>query len=488
MVEEYDMVVVGTGWFGLAAARTYIELHPTENILVLEAAGSCGGTWSEDRLYPGLKSNNLIDNYEYPEFSMSEEKYGVKKGNHIPGTVLHQYLTDFAKKYGGFSRTRFNTKVDSVEPGKTDGWILTTIGEKGQLKLSTRKLILATGLTSQPNFPQYEGKESFNAPYFHAKDFCRNGDTTKTDQNAVIVGGAKSAYDVAFAYVQAGAHVDLVVWPNGNGPVWISDPYVMGGLRLEKLLNVRILTWFSPCPFGDSDGFSVPQKFLHGTRIGRWLVDRFWGMLSSGVIDANGYLKHPEVQKLQPWSSVFWIGSGLSIHNYTESFWDMIKDSRINVYVADVDHLSDKTVHLTTGGSLPANVLVCSTGWKKEPSIKFYNFGTAGIGLPQPENEQLRLSQQADTEILHRFPRLQQQPTLRYTPKTANPYRLYRFMIPPTQIQTRTIALAGAVSSVATSVTATVQALWISAFLDNKLSNAPPDLTQITQEVMLHTQ
>lgn len=48
-----------TGWFGLAAAKTYIELHPSEDIVVLEAESSCGGTWSENRLYAGLKSNNL---------------------------------------------------------------------------------------------------------------------------------------------------------------------------------------------------------------------------------------------------------------------------------------------------------------------------------------------------------------------------------------------------------------------------------------------
>lgn len=68
----------------------------------------------------------------------------------------------------------------------------------------------------------------------------------KTAENAVVIGGAKSAYDVAYAYADAGAKVDLVVRPDGQGPVWISHLYVDFGLRLEKLLHIRFLTCFSP--------------------------------------------------------------------------------------------------------------------------------------------------------------------------------------------------------------------------------------------------
>ena len=64
MSEILDLVVVGAGGFGLAAAKVYLELHPSQNILVVESSGSCGGTWSEDRICSGLKSNNLHGTYE----------------------------------------------------------------------------------------------------------------------------------------------------------------------------------------------------------------------------------------------------------------------------------------------------------------------------------------------------------------------------------------------------------------------------------------
>lgn len=215
---------------------------------------------------------------------MLTEVYGVKPGEHIPGPTLHRYLTDFAKKFGVYSRIQFSTKVESLQSSTGGGWIISTSpkSQRGEQRIETRKVIIATGLTSQPNFPSYLGSETFDAPYFHAKDFCRNGETVKTAKNAVVVGGAKSAYDVAYAYSENGVNVDLVVRPNGNGPVWISYPWVMGGKkRLEQLLAVRWMTWFSPCPFGGVDGWQWVRNFLHGTAAGRLLVRKFWGGLES---------------------------------------------------------------------------------------------------------------------------------------------------------------------------------------------------------------
>jgi hypothetical protein len=275
---------IKTGWHGLVAAKTYIQLHPGEEVLVLEAESTCGGTWCKDRLYPGLKSNNLLDTYEYPDFPMSPKIYGVQPGEHIPGAVLHQYLTDFAQHFGVFSRTQFDTKVDSLQPTKDDTWELKVSSNGKQQFLQSKKVILATGLTSQPNFPQYPGAESFQRPYFHGKDFCRNGQTVQTAKQVVIVGAGKSAMDTANAYAAAGAHVDMVIRKNGKGPCWISYPWVLGGnKRLEKLLSVRFLTWFSPCPFGGVDGWQWVRNFLHGTVVGRLLVSKFWASLGGEV-------------------------------------------------------------------------------------------------------------------------------------------------------------------------------------------------------------
>lgn len=211
------------------------------------------------------------------------------------------------------------------------------------------------------------------------------------------------------------------------------------------------------------------------------------GGLGGEVVTANGYDSNSELKKLKPWNPAFWIGSGLSIHNYDRDFFDMIKRKEVTIHNADVDRLTDHTVHLTDGTELKADVLVCSTGWRKEPSIRFLNFGTAGVGLTQTPSEQKDLTTQYDSEILSRYPRLKDQPPLNFKPK-ADPYRLYRFMVPPARINDRNIAFAGMVSSVSTSICASIQALWISAFLDGRLDRLAGSKEEVTREVMLHTQ
>lgn len=487
----------------MAAARAYIETHPHERIAVLESAESCGGTWSEARLYPGLKSNNMVGSYEYPDFPMSEDVYGVKEGGHIPGAVLHRYLTDFARKFGVLERIQFHTKVDNVEAlrfngsesGDITGWRLTvnTTNDAAstQRQITTNKLILATGLTSTPNFPQYAGAENFERPLFHAKDFCRRASEFKTAEKAVVVGGAKSAYDVAYALVQGGATVNLVIRPNGHGPVWIA-PRLVTPLkrRLDTLLNTRFLTWFSPCPWGAEGGGAGVTKFLHGTTFGRFLVDSFWKVLQGDVLGAIGYDSHPELAKLKPWNSAFWIGSGLSILNYDTPLFDLVKEGKIRVHIDNIDHLEPGKVILSSGEILDTDGMVCSTGWKKESSIKFSGLDKVALGLSQAvvDADRLKLNAKADSDVLTAFPRLKDQPQLRFQPKEADPLRYYRFIVPSSMLESRNLAFAGMVSTVSTAVCATVQAAWITAFLDGKLDRIAKNPEEATQEIMLHTQ
>lgn len=427
----------------------------------------------------------MIGSYEYPDFPMGEA-YGVKPNSHIPAATLHRYLSDYARRFGVFERVVFNTTVETIER-HVDGWVVNTSCAKGSAALGTRRLILATGLTSTPNFPSYPGQESFGGPLFHVKDFLNHGDVDKS-QNVVVVGGAKSAFDVAFAYAQAGAHVDLVIRPDGNGPVWLSPAFVTPLRRkMEELLHTRCLTWMSPTPWGDEDGYSLIRRLLHGTKIGRMIVRAFWRMLSSDIIKANEYddCKYPSLAPLKPWTSAFWTGSGVSIHNYDSGFFEFVKNGTIRVHTANISLLSPRKVHLSTGEVLDADALVCATGWKKTPSFSFSNWD---IKLQRSVSEMTDLTQAADAEILARFPILKSQPLLRSPPKLTDPLRLYRFMVPPALWDDRSLAFAGMVSSASTSICANLQGLWISAYLDGKLNRTPVNDTDAVREAVLSSQ
>jgi len=442
----------------------------------------------------------MLGTYEFPDFPMDAEAYGVKPGQHIPGHVIHQYLSDYAKKIGIFSRTRFDTKVLEVSKAFSgEGWVLKT-DSSDLATLSTRKLVVATGLTSNPFIPSFVGADTFakSGLLIHSRDFNKHTDRLFNKTSSVtVLGGSKSAWDVAYACATRNVPVNLVIRSSGQGPTWMAPPYVTPVKAwLEKLVHRRFLTWLSPCIWGDEDGYCSVRKFLHGTWLGRRIVDTFWWVLSTDANALMGYDKHPETQKLKPRHSAFWTGSGLGILNFDGDFLELVREGKIKVHVADVRELGNGIVLLSDGTRLNTNAVVCATGWKARPPLKFLPEGLdAELGLPSnhPAPSAAASFRSADAEVLSRFPRLQEQPK---TPipggdtaadETPRPFTLYRFMAPPsTVLSHHSIAFAGMITTISTPLCASLQALWITAYLDSSLSRTASSTAQAEEQAVLH--
>ncbi|KAI0120956.1 hypothetical protein BJ170DRAFT_153875 [Xylariales sp. AK1849] len=499
-MEELDLVVIGAGCYGLAAAKIFHEINPEKSLTIIEAAPTLGGVWAKHKLYPGLKTNNMLGTYEYPDFPMDTETFGVKPGEHIPGQVCHDYLRKYAEKFDILGRIRYETKVVSAEHQAAGGWALTlckgsaTSDAVEGTQVMAIQMIVATGLTSEPFLPHIAGQESFGAPMFHSRDFSHHTDTLDSAKTATVFGGTKSGWDAVYAYASKGTKVDWVIRQSGHGPAWMAPPYVTPLKRwLEKLVNTRLLTWFSPCIWGYADGYTRTRWFWHETAIGRTITDTFWSILANDVITLNKYDSHPELAKLKPWSPAMFTASSFSILNYDSDFFELIRNGTVKVHIADITHLSPHVVHLSNGTELDSDVLHCATGWKHLPPMKFLPEGIEKeIGIPYAlsPGDPTDLIEKADKEILAKFPRLRDQPvknkhyipllesgglstTDKINPSTElTPYTLYRFMVPPSPslLKHRDIAFAGAIMTFSTTTMAHLQGLWINAYIRNEVS------------------
>ncbi|KAG4443883.1 hypothetical protein IFR05_000649 [Cadophora sp. M221] len=463
----------------------------------------------------------MVGTYENPDFPMDEATWGVKPGSHIPGPVVHGYLTAFAEKFGVLERTRFNCRVESVERAEKEGWKLTTITEGKEGYLLAKKLIVATGMTSQPFLPDFEGQEDFGRPLFHSRDFLENQDTLETVKRITVLGGTKSAWDPVYAYATKGVHVDWVIRESGHGPCWMSPPYVTPFKKwLEKLVHTRLLTWMSPCIWGAADGYGTVRSYLHGTAIGRFVVNTFWSILGSDVASLMKYDQHPETAKLKPWMEPLWTGNGLSIMNYPTDFLELVRSGKVKVHIADVTRLENGKVILSSGDVIETDAMLCATGWTHASPVKFIpSTLEAELGLPVLPSSQLPrmkaesdfLTTRADEEILSKFPRLKNQPPgnkkFKPLPSTKglvrneklSPIDLYRFMVPATEdmVARRDIAFAGHFMTLTTAIAAQIQGLWITAYFDGKidpfssssfpsLDDTKPDITDLAYQTRLH--
>lgn len=146
---------------------------------------------------------------------MDFEVFGVKKNEHIPGAVLNAYHKAYATEFGITPLIRFTTKVlvaehMGIEEG---GWELTVLNSETNVetKLYTRRLIVATGQTSEAFVPHFDGQETFGGPIFHGKDWPLYADTIKKGTTITVFGGTKFAWDAVYQYASAGARVNWVI-------------------------------------------------------------------------------------------------------------------------------------------------------------------------------------------------------------------------------------------------------------------------------------
>ncbi|KAJ6006417.1 hypothetical protein N7451_004361 [Penicillium sp. IBT 35674x] len=473
--ESFDVIIVGTGVGGLAAAKTYIELSPQTDLILIEKRATLGGVWAKENCYEGLKTNNLLGSYEFSDFPM-DAKYGVRDGEHIPCATVHKYLCDLADHFDIRRRMRFNTNVLEVEQLE-DGWKLSAeTTQAAQHRLATytcKKLIICSGLASTPRPISTPGQLDFGRPVIsHARLLVKGAELAsdpKIETVTVIEGASKSGYDAVHLMASHGKKVKWVVRKSGGGAVWMMLPWVNVGwvrAKLESLGTTRFYSWFSPCIWGDNDGFSWIRRLLHGTRVGRFLVHHFWEKMRMDTIEVNGLFRNARI----------------GILNYPSDIHDYIRTGQVQILKQDIDHLSGPgTIHFTDESTIQTDALVAITGWSVAPTMKYKPDGLdASLGLPVPTNALTTeqeilwkyLDQNAEDTILHKFPYLRHPPSakLPYEPNIT-PLRLYRGIAPPnlTLKSIHSLAYINMFHSTANITVAEVQSLWVYAYLNDKI-------------------
>lgn len=149
-------------------------------------------------------------------------------------------------------------------------------------------------MTSQPHIPNLPGSSDFQGKTLHHKSFGQSQSLLLEDasvQSICIVGGAKSAADVAYACATApaGRKIHWVIREEGNGPsAFFAAPAMSARYANsnEGFYN-RFLASFLPNKFGKRWGWL--KWLLQGTVPGRWYVKRLWDGFDKGL---RGFLDY----------------------------------------------------------------------------------------------------------------------------------------------------------------------------------------------------
>ena len=500
----YDVIIIGAGLHGICAAHTFLKIDPSLSLLILDEKSSIGGVWSKEQLYPGLRANNLQGYYEFTDFPMLEAGLGVDERGILSGKTLQAYCHAYAKRFDLLGRIRLGVKVTSARNNgahRREAWTLgfADIHEEPVRSGITAcaKLVIATGQASQPLPPSIPGAKRFKKPIIHSADMGAHSDeicSSSSGSHVTVVGGSKSAHDAVYMSATAGKQVTWLTRRTGRGAMPMAKPYTKMGpwsVWLEGLLMTRALSWFGPCPWSDGDGFGWVRDFLHRTRIGMSLVRGYFANMTGESLAQSGILDSKETKKLAPDETLLWYGTQASSLNYDSDFYGLVRSGKVEVIRENIDHLESDEVVLQNGHKFETDLVVCATGYKFGPSLDLQpSEKHLSWGVPvSPAEDDLfpNLDVHADRELLKRFPILAESPSTPERQPELTPWRLWRFIAPPSQVcsSDRSLAFLSTITSYQTTLKCEITSLWAYAYLFDVLKVQPTSEADVTYEAAL---
>lgn len=506
--KHYDIIIVGAGVHGLCAAHTFLMIDSTLTILIVDNKATIGGVWAKENLYPGLCANNLQGYYEFSDFPMLDAKLehlGVRARGSLSGEALHAYVYEYAKHFDLLRRTRLHTKVTRAVNNDTnsiEAWALKlsnsgSTSETADNHVTCSKLIIATGQASQPWLPSFPGVEAFSKPIIHSIELGRTCQSLLFDASitrVTVLGGSKSAHDAVYMFAMAGKRVTWLTRRTGRGTMPMALPYSQMGpwkVWLEGLLMTRSLSWFGACPWSEGDGFGWIRGLLHRTSIGRNLVLGYFAGMSQSSLDQSGILQDEKTRVLVPDQSLMWYGTQASTLTYDTDIYELVRDGKVQVIREDVERLDNGHVVLQNGQRFSTDALICATGYKYGPSLTLDPENKRiGWGIPIPPSDDdifPAIDAKADIELFDRFPILATSPTSIERQPGITPWRLWRFIAPPSQVCSgpHSLAFLSTITSYQTTTKCELTSLWTYAYLYDALSTQPATEIDVMYEAAL---
>ncbi|MGH8559843.1 MAG: flavin-containing monooxygenase [Methylococcales bacterium] len=178
--------VIGAGASGLAVAKNFKE-HGVE-FDVFERHSDVGGLWGYDRPYSAVyQSTRLISSKPMSEFR------GFPMGKDLPDypgrEAVLRYMQDYADRFGLRENIRFETEIENTSRAGSYWDVRLQSGEVRRY----RGLVLASGVTSDPNVPDLPG--DFIGQSLHSIDY--KVPEVFANKRVLVIGGGNSGCDIA---------------------------------------------------------------------------------------------------------------------------------------------------------------------------------------------------------------------------------------------------------------------------------------------------
>ena len=201
-----DVLIVGAGISGIAAAYHLQKDCPKKSFVILEARDALGGTWDFFK-YPGLRSDS--DLYT---FGFSFKPWTSDKAIADAPTIL-RYLQDTAAEFGIDKVIRYRQRVVAASWNSQDAlWTVTVeVGaDQMQVQYTCGYLYMCSGYYdySKGYTPHFEGTDDYQGRLVHPQNWPADLDVT--DRTIVVIGSGATAVTLVPELAKTARHVTML--------------------------------------------------------------------------------------------------------------------------------------------------------------------------------------------------------------------------------------------------------------------------------------
>ncbi len=345
VARQPHVVIVGGGQGGIALGARLKRLGVPA--IILEKNERPGDSWRKRYRSLVLHDPVWYDHMPYKPFPRDWPVFSPKD---MIADWLAVYTDEMGLDYWGGSPC-----LAASYDERSSSWKVSTLKHGKPVTLTPKHLVLATGMSGFPHLPEIPGAQGFLGTIMHSSQF-QGGDAWR-DRQCVVLGASTSAHDICADLYNSGAHVTMV---QRSSTIVATTAALLehawGRLYSEAALAKGITTDLADLTLASVPHRVLPslQKPLYETI--RKQDARFYESLArSGFLFDFG----PDGSGLH--AAYLRRGAGYYIETGASK---MIIEGKIKLKSrVGVERINARSVTLTSGKELPAELIVYATGY-----------------------------------------------------------------------------------------------------------------------------